>query len=78
MCDVVLELTVVDGDREYTQRVQDGGEAFHLMWSEPSEVESEYEAVYLGGTLCKDYVEAPPGWDRIGPSVCGPGNEGDM
>ena len=78
MCDVVLELTVFDRDREVAQRVLDDGEPFHLMWSEPSDVESEYDAVYLGGMLCRNYVEAPSGWERLGPSVCGPGNEGEM
>ena len=77
VCDVVLELTVFDRDRERVQRVLDDGEPFHVMWSEPSGTESEYDAAYLGGTLCTEYVPAPAGWESTGPSACGPGNEGE-
>jgi hypothetical protein len=74
MCDVVLGLTVLDRDEEQQQRIPDDGEPFHVMWPEPSGAEAEYEAAYLGGIICAEFVTATPGWETVGPSVCGPGN----
>lgn len=74
MCDVVLELTVFDRDQQQELRIDYDGEPFHVMWPEPSGAEAEYEAAYVGGMICAEFVTATPGWETGGLTVCGPGN----
>ncbi|NKX54621.1 hypothetical protein [Arthrobacter mobilis] len=69
LCDFELELTVLSGGEEHTQRINDDGRPFVRIASQAD----SYEHVYWGGTVCKDYVEYKGPWtSQI--QVCGEDN----
>lgn len=76
-CQVYLEMIVNDNGEQKRQRIPDDGTTFTIMHNPFPEQETPYKNVYLGGEICKNYVQVPP----IGPgesyeyqTVCGPGN----
>lgn len=71
-CEVELELTVWDGDEERQERVSGPDGPFVVTSIELEEDEGEYDAVYLGGMICKQYVPAAADWSNLPP--CGEGN----
>ena len=74
-CAVELELTVWDGDVERLQRISDEDGPFRVVDWELEAAEAEYDGVYLGGELCRNYVVAQPNWEMTDPdTACGPGN----
>ncbi len=74
-CMVELELTAWDGDVERLQRISDEDGPFRVVDWEPDTAEAEYDVVYLGGELCRNYVVAQPNWVMTDPdTACGPGN----
>ena len=70
-CEADLELTIWEGDTKHEQPIDVG--PFTIVAWELEEVEPEYEAVYLGGQVCREYVAAPPRWSSD-PASCGPDN----
>lgn len=80
LCHVRFELTVIDGDKQVRLLVPSGGEGFPVM---PNVVNEPYPAVYLGGQICRNVVQAPADY-RVHLAkydmerACGPGNAGPL
>ncbi|MGX1161058.1 hypothetical protein FBY31_0566 [Arthrobacter sp. SLBN-100] len=75
LCKVHVEMTVMDGEKEIKQRITDQDIVLAPFEEaiDPSR-ESAYEAVYLGGSICKKVVPAPEDYEQDIKSACGPGN----
>jgi hypothetical protein len=75
LCQVEIELTVLDGDKEVPQRIlPDAGQPAAVLGRQESP--AQYGAIYLAGNICKRVVLAP---ENYRPSLeekraCGPGN----
>lgn len=70
LCSFELEMTVRDGSSTYLQRITKNDKPFVRR---PPMEDPAFEHVYLGGYICKNYVEVQGHWTS---DSCGAGNAG--
>lgn len=71
VCMFTMDLVIMDGTKTCTQNISDNGSPFRRA---PYATDDTFERIYLGGYVCRQYVQVEPGW--VYPDACGLGNAG--